>query len=162
MPTVFDVTRAASVARIEIEGLRLDVAEHRHGAEQGDRLGGGEEGEARHQDLVARLDAEGAEREHQGVGAVADADRAGHAEEARERFLELLDLRAENERSAGEHRLPAALELGGDATVGAGEVEHGNRIHGRDLLVGSGSAASDRPRSPASGVSRGCRHQAVR
>ena len=71
------------VGDVEVEAAGLDVDRHRHAARPHHRLGGGEEGERRHQHLVAGTQAERVQRQHQRVGAVGDADAAGAAEVVR-------------------------------------------------------------------------------
>ena len=73
-PTVRSVTRASTSAGIEVQALGIDVAEDHLAAEQGDHLGGGEEAERGDDHLVPRLEAEGAQAEDQGVGAVGETD----------------------------------------------------------------------------------------
>ena len=81
--------------RIEVV-VGADVGEHGHGADRGDRLGRGVEGVRRADHLVAALDADGAQRERERVGAVRDADAVRDAERGGGLLLEGLDLRAED------------------------------------------------------------------
>ena len=68
---------------VEAEGRRLDVGEDGRAAGAGDGLGGGVEGEGGADDLVAPLDAERPQRDHQRVGAVGDPHAVGRADPAR-------------------------------------------------------------------------------
>ena len=83
--------------RVGVEGAGLDVHEHRAPARVVDGSRCGEKGEGRGDDLVARLQAEGAEREEQRVGpagagnAVLGARQPGHL------ALELAHLRPHDE-----------------------------------------------------------------
>ena len=92
------------------------------------------------QHLVAGADPERGQRDDEGVGAVGDRHRLRHLEEARPRRLELPHLGAEDEGGAGDHLPPAAVEIGGDPAVGAGEIEDRD-VHGTGLLGRSGAAS---------------------
>ena len=139
-PAVFARGVALELRRIEVVGRGVDVAEDRHAAGEHHRLGGGEEAERRHQHLGAGGEPQGAQGDDQRVGAVADADHGGGAEEAGEGALELLDLRALDVRVGVEDLVPALAQRGIDALAGAGQVENRDRGHGDS--VGRGKAAS--------------------
>jgi hypothetical protein len=81
----------------DAERLWVHVAEHGARAGQRDGLGGRVERERGDDDLVAGADAHPAQREGDGVGPVADADRVAGAEVVGELGLEGADLRAEDE-----------------------------------------------------------------
>ena len=83
--------------RIEVEGDRIDVDEHRPRAEPGDAAGGGEERVGGGDDLVARSDAKRHHRHQQRVGPRRDADGVLHAEQGGEFALEPLHLGAHDE-----------------------------------------------------------------
>ena len=57
------------VGGVDQVGDRIDVGEDRYGAESRDGTGGGKEGVAGKNHLVARLDVNGHERQEQGVAA---------------------------------------------------------------------------------------------
>ena len=60
--------------RINVECVGVDVGEDRRGPEPADGAGGGEKGERRHDDFVARPDLQGVQRQQQGIGAGRAAD----------------------------------------------------------------------------------------
>ena len=138
---------ALELRRVEVVGRGVDVAEDRHAAGEDHRFGGGEEAESRHQHLGAGGEPQGAQRDHQGVGAVGDADHGAGAEKAGEGALELLDLGALDERVGVEDLVPALTQGGIDALAGARQVENRDWDHGDS--VGRGSAASSAPRRRA-------------
>ena len=80
--------------------LGVDVAEHGPRARVDDRLRGGVEGERGDDDVVARADAERAQRERDRVRPVGDADGVAGAEVGGELLLEGGHLGAEDERAA--------------------------------------------------------------
>ena len=100
------VTAAAAAARIEREAIGIDVGEHRPRAGHHDRQRRVRGRQRRGDDLVARTDAERAQRDRQRVGAGADADGVRRAAGCRELALERLELGTEHE--------PAALHDPGD------------------------------------------------
>ena len=64
-------------ARIDIEGVGVDVHKYRPGADMGDGSGGGDEGEGRGDDFVAGADIESEKRKDQRVGAGSTGDSVG-------------------------------------------------------------------------------------
>ena len=114
------------VGRVEVERPRVDVGEDRPAAEEDDRLGGGEEGEGGDDHLVPWAQAEGAQGEHQGVGAVGEAGTGGDPQVGGEGRLEFPHLGAEDEGALGKDALPAFVEPGGDPLPGAAQVEDGD------------------------------------
>ena len=98
--------------RVEAQGHRVDVGEHRRRAAACDRLSGRVERERGADDLVARADLERVEHEHERVGAVGAADRVLHAELLGGLALERLDLGAEDEATALERARERLLQLG--------------------------------------------------
>ena len=85
------------LVRVDIEGLGIDIDEHRRGADVEDRLGGGDEGERGGDDLVAFADASGDQCQVQGVGAGGAADSMGTAQVGSGFFLEGTHVGAEDE-----------------------------------------------------------------
>ena len=77
-------------------GIRVDIAEDGYGAGVHRRLGGGVEGERRHDHLVAVLDAQRAQGDGQRVRAVGDPDAVPYSKVSREVGLEGRDLRSED------------------------------------------------------------------
>ena len=94
------VSAARTVSAVTQHVSRVDVAEDRHGARRRDRLGARVEGEGGHDDLVARADAERAQRDRDRLRPVGHADGVRGAEPPRELALEGLDLGAEDELPA--------------------------------------------------------------
>ena len=109
--------------RVEVEGRRVDVREERPGPQADDRARRGPEAERRREHAHARSDAQGAEREEQGVGARRDADRVRHAAVRRHRGLEALDVRSQHEGVAGEHLGHRRLDFAADLPVLRREIE---------------------------------------
>ena len=72
--------RAVQAPGGHVERHRIDVGQHRRGANARDAAGGGEERIGRGDDFVARTDAERHQRGEDRVGAGRYADRVGHAE----------------------------------------------------------------------------------
>ena len=72
--------RGLDRSRVDVEGVGLDIHEHRGGAAVRDRFGGADKGERAGDDLVARADPKGSQSEVQRVGAV--GDRYGVADPA--------------------------------------------------------------------------------
>ena len=68
------VIAAATCVGVDQQVLVVDVDEDRHGADPRDRLGRGDERVGRQDHLAAGRDADGPQRELEGVGAVGDAD----------------------------------------------------------------------------------------
>ena len=94
------VSAALTVSGVTQIRVRVDVAEHRGGAGRRDRLGRRVEGERRDDDLVARADAQRAQGDRDGLGAVGDPDRVPGAQIGGELLLEGVDLGAEDEPPA--------------------------------------------------------------
>ena len=86
--------------RIDVERVRIDVGEDRPGAQPGDGAGGGEEGEAGQDHLVARPDVQGHQRQQQGVAARGTADGVPRLAVVGHALFELLDVRPEHEGPA--------------------------------------------------------------
>jgi hypothetical protein len=127
--------------------VRGDVAEDGRRTGVRDRLRGGVEREGGDDDLVARPDAERAQREHERVGPVGDAGGVAGAEVGGELLLEGLDLGPEDERAAVDHL--------GDLRVdrGAQRGERRLRVEQRDGHPDSLERAGLRkfPRAPSLG-----------
>ena len=139
---------------VEVGRDRVDVGEHRARAQPGDGAGGGEEGERRGDDLVARAHAQSHERDHQRVGARRDADRAGRAGCRRELALERLDLGAADEAAGVDHAGPGGVEGGAELGVLGGEVAHPEQR----LRLSHGDRPRGRSRGREAGA-RGPRHR---
>ena len=108
--------------RVQVEGVRLDVHEDRGGAAVADAVGGGDEGVADGDDLVARLDADRQQRQVQGRGAARNRAGVGGADQGGEGLLELRDPGALAD-PAGAQGLGGGLDLF-LADVGFGDGDH--------------------------------------
>ena len=108
---------------IDVEGDGIDIDEHRLGAEQSNRSGGGNEGEGDGDDFIAGSDAEGHEREQDGVGAGGAANGMFDSDISRDRFLEGLHLGAENEVLGGENATYRRLHFRLDLLILRTEIE---------------------------------------
>src|SRR6185436_14108764 len=85
-------------------------------------------------DLVSGADAEGFERQAQGVVSAADADRVGDAEVARGFGLEAPNGFAENEIRVGQYAIDGGSHFIGDGRVLRLEIdERDNDVHRRIL-----------------------------
>ena len=85
--------------RVEIEGSRVDIDEHRRGAEPPHRAGRGEKRVRRQNHFIARPDLEGHQSQEQGVAAGSAGDSMASAGVCGNGLLELLAVRSENEAS---------------------------------------------------------------
>ena len=108
MARVRGVTAASRRRRIEVEGLRVDVDEDRHGADHHHGARGGHEGERRRDHLVARAHAHRPQRQQQRVGAGVDADPVAGAAEGGQLRLERAPPRAQDEAALASTRAAAA------------------------------------------------------
>ncbi len=103
--------------RVEGAGVRLDVDVHRPRAEQGHGFGGGDEGEAGGDHLVARADAQRHQGDLQGVGAVGAGDAVAGAGEGAQALLQFGHLRAEDVLAVVEDAADAGLDALADALL---------------------------------------------
>ena len=113
---------------VDQEVLVVDVDEDRHGADARRRLGRGDERVRRHDDLVARPDADGAVGELERVGAVGDADDVLDADVVGVLALERVDLGTADECRGLELRAPHRQHLVEDLGLLRGEVEERHLI----------------------------------
>ena len=142
--------------RVDVEGVRLDVHEDRRGAAVADAVGGGDEGVADRDDLVARLDADRQQRQVQGGGAARDRAGVGGADQGGEGLLELRDPRALAD-PAGAQGLGGGLDLF-LADVGLGDGDHCGLPPGAARALQSPQSKRDaRPRSRSGGGPSRCR-----
>jgi hypothetical protein len=93
-------------------GVGIDVAEDRGRPEGHHSLRGREECEGRHHDLVAGADAQRAEADHEGVGAVGESDAVLGPDVAGELRLEALDLGSQDVAATLQHGPLALGDLG--------------------------------------------------
>ena len=128
--------RRLDLIQIDQIGVRVHVHEHGRGAHGADRLGGGEEAEGAGDHLVAGADAQGPQRQDQGIGAAVAAHCVGHAAGPGEGLLEAGDAgaadvlaTAQNLQYGSVEFLPEVLEL-------LAETE-GRHLHGGHLKASS-------------------------
>ena len=126
--------RGAHRLRRDTERLGIDVAEHRPRAGRRDRLGRRVERERRHDDLVARPDAQRAQRQRQRVRAVGHADRVARAEVVGELRLEARDLRAEDVAARVEHLGDFACRRSRSGASGVEVSKRGTAIAGERAI----------------------------
>lgn len=121
--------------RVEIAGARIDIRQHRGGAQPQDGAGGREEGERGGQDLVARLNAGCGEGQPERVRARPASDSVRYSAVPGGGLLELGHLGTEDEALAAEDRLDCCHHLGRDLGIFPREIEQGNG--GRGQLAGA-------------------------
>ena len=133
---------------------RVDVAEDRPGAGGRDGLGRGVEGERGDDDVVARADAQRAQRDGQRLGAVGDPDDVVDAQEGGELLLEGRDLGPEDVLAAIEHLVDGLAQAAAQAGQRGGGIEEGDahagqptEASGRQAAWAAGRAASRMPSS---------------
>ena len=104
-------------------GARVDVGADRRGAGGRDRQPGGHERLRGHDDLVARADAQRAQRERERVHAAAHPDGVQRPAGLRPRALEGLDLRAQHPAARAGDPGEGLLQLGGQLGLGRAQIE---------------------------------------
>ena len=114
---------------VQHERRLVHVGEDGRGAEERDGLGGRKERERARHDLVARADAERAERDHERVRARVEADRVADAEKLSRLALERLDLRPADEHARARHALERGRHFGPERVVLRREVENRDVRH---------------------------------
>jgi hypothetical protein len=120
------------VLGIDIERHRVDIGEHRGRAAARNRLGRRIEGEGGADHLVARADPHRVENDHDGIGAVGDADGLLHAQVGGGLLLERPVVRPADELSALQNLSEKGLELRLQRSVLGVDVNERNR-HGESL-----------------------------
>ncbi len=98
--------------RRHIEGLGVDIAENRPRPGARDRSRGCKEGKGRGDDLIARADVQGHQREQQSIGAGRYADAGRRPAVARDLLLESVHVRAQNKMLAGAHLVDGGHDFG--------------------------------------------------
>ncbi len=111
MALVRGVMAAARPSSRQGVGGRIDIDQHRRGPGQADGRHRGHRRVRHRDDLVARPDVAGAQRQEDGVGPRVDADAAGHAVVGGEFLLKRRDLAAEDVPAAGQHALDRSVDL---------------------------------------------------
>ena len=95
-----------------------------------DRFGGGDEGVRRNDDLRTGGHSGGADRQFEGVGAVADAEAVVDAEVLGHLPFELTDVGSVDEGAGRHDRADAGGHLVGDLGVLPSEIDQGDRTGG--------------------------------
>jgi hypothetical protein len=131
--------RGFQLHRIKVVGVLADVDEHRGGAQPRDHLARGREGEAGAEHRIARPDAPGHQRQHQGLGAVGAGDGVPRARERRQLLLERLDLGAHHIGAVGQHLGDGGVDPGLDPPLLGGEVDKGDGHEEKVRWFGAGS-----------------------
>ncbi len=127
------IDEKASVQDVDEDRLRADVADRFRSRDERVRHG---------DDFVSRGNARCPQRESEGVGAVADADRVLHPDERRELLFEGGDLFTQDERRRLKHACDRGIDLGGERLVLCFEIDEGD-LHG--LLPEKGVGYAGRP-----------------
>ena len=126
--------RLLDLVQIDVEGVGVDVHEHRRRADIADGLGRGDEGERRGDDFVAFADAGRGQREVQGVGTRGHADRVFDAEVVGGFLLKGLHVRAENKLGCLQRVEQGAVDFVFEREVLALEVDHRD-VHSQVVLL---------------------------
>ena len=113
--------------RVEAQGHRVDVGEHRRRAAACDRLGGREERVGGGHDLVPGADAERLQAQLERIGAVCDGHRVPVADRRRHLHLERPHVGAEDEPAGVDHVADELLYLGQQILVLRLDVHQRNR-----------------------------------
>ena len=109
--------RPRDFRRVYVERLGIDVDQDRPRADADDTAAGREERIGRRDDLVARTDPEGHQREQDRVGARRHSDGVRHAEHPGQLALERLDLRPHDEPLAVAHARDGGEDLVAERSV---------------------------------------------
>ena len=128
--------RPGHLLGIEREPRRIDVGEHRPGADHHHGKGRVRRRQRRRDDLVAGPDPERSQDEGDRVGAGSDADGAGRAARRGELRFERFQLRAEHEPAAGDDALDGLAQFPRGIAFGH-EREERNARHHRVLCAAS-------------------------
>ena len=140
------------VGRVDQIGDRIDVGEDRHRAESRDGAGGGEEGVAGQDHLVARLDVKGHQRQEQGVAAGGARDHVRHAERLREFGFQVVNVWAEHEFSGVADTVEGTADRVAEHGILTIERQQG---HGGQKAAGIGAAVMGGRGGAADGRGRG-------
>jgi len=119
--------------RIDVVAGRVDIDKDRHRAEPVDAAARCEEGVRGGDDLVARLDAEGHQRDNERVGARCDADAVGCARIGRNLALQPLHFGAADEILRVGHAIDGRANLLPNRRILRLQVEQGNGLRVRHL-----------------------------
>jgi len=119
--------RGLGRARVDGEGERIDVDQHRPRAAPLDRADRGNGGVRHGDDFVTRADSGGPDRQLDRVGAIGDAHRVPGSDPGGECLLERLDFRAENVPARLDHPARRVEDLVPHLADDEAEVVEGNR-----------------------------------
>ncbi len=116
--------------RIDLEGARIDIDEHRRRAQHQRHLGGRGVGEGGQEHRVAAADAFRHHGDLQRVGAGTDRHAMLRAAELRQFGFQFGHLGAEDELAMRQHRVQPPAQVGGDARLLRLQVEERDRQGG--------------------------------
>ena len=119
--------------RVQVVGARIDIDEDRPRPQQGNDLGGGDEGEGGGDNLVTRSDLQGHEGDEQGIRAGGHGNRVPDPDHGRQALLQFGDLGAHHIAAVAQDRLDTGLDIRLDAFVLGLEIDeiHGHASAGR-------------------------------
>src|SRR5690606_19023021 len=115
--------------RCDQKSRRINVGQHWLGSGVNHGLGGGDEGHAGDDDLIALSHTEGASSQGQPVGARPAAGAGRQAVSRAEGLLEAPDLVPADKGRSPDHSVEGGVYLGADALVKSGEIQEGNSAH---------------------------------
>lgn len=130
----FSPDEGGGVDGIEIEAVFSDIAKDWSGPDAGDAAGGGEEGEGGNNDFIAGADAQGHEREEDGIGAGGDPQVVQDTREGGAFLLKGSNVRAHDKLAAFENTLESGFQFRGERVVLGVDLEKRDG-HGVELLV---------------------------
>ena len=115
----------ASADGVRVEGeVGTDVDQHRHGTCHRHGLGGGDEGEGRHEDGIRGADGRASSTSTSTIGAAGTRDRVPDADGwPAMACSELPDLRPEDELAMRDHARHGRLDAPGQALALGGEID---------------------------------------
>ena len=112
------------VVGVDVVGGRVDIGEDRRGADMDDDIDRGDEGQRRHDDLVARADAEFLQQQEAAGGPGGDADPFGRAAELGEAGLQFPQTRAADHPAAAHRGGGGGFLLGAEIRAAEGNLGH--------------------------------------
>ncbi len=128
--------RRLEALRIHVEIVAHHVDEHRRGADQGDHLGAGGEGEGRTEHGIAWTAPLRHQEQEERFGAATTGQRMLDAAIVRELPLERRNFRSEDVLSVLQHTADRGFDLGGDAPPLRLQIDERDRRKRRSGLVG--------------------------
>ena len=137
--------RAFDAGGIDVEGLLVDLTEHRRRADERHRFGRGRIGERRADHGVAAPDALRHQHQHQRIGAARDPDRVPGAAEFGQRPLELTDFRPIDELAMLGDARDRVVDLLPEAAALRRHVDERNHVDTRVLVHHKSEASMRQP-----------------